>query len=386
MMQVLFVDDEPRVLDGLRVALRPQRNQWQMSFAPGGAEAIALLDGQRFDAVVCDLRMPKVDGARVLREVQQRQPWAARIVLSGFADMETTMRAVPFAHQYLGKPCNVAVLVDHLTRAGQLNSLLNSEAVRTVASRVTALPSLPANYRAMQAAIADSDADAASIARVLERDVAMCAKVLQLVNSAYFGLPRHISSIEDAVVLLGFDLVRNLALAAEVFRGGGEGLAMLEQHSLAVAGLARQLASNREEGDDACLAGMLHDLGKMVLEQAWPGQGAEDERMAVASGRPVCELEFARMGTTHAEVGGFLLGLWGLGSNIVEVVTHHHEPGRVGPRCPGALTAVAVADALVHEAESRAVPAALADFLASLQLPVTKLEDWRARARALRMA
>jgi HD-like signal output (HDOD) protein len=383
MLQVLFVDDEPRILDSLRAALRSRRRQWAMHFAPGGAEAIALLATQRLDVVVSDLRMPQVDGAEVLRAVQRQQPWAARFVLSGYADLRTTMCAVPFAHRYLSKPCDLPVLVDVIERAGRLRALVMSDAVRSVAGRVATLPSLPENYRLMQAAINDSDASVAGIARVLERDVAMCAKILQLVNSAFFGLPRQISGIEEAVVLLGLDLVRNLALAAEVFRGGGEELAALERHSLAVAGLARQLTPGRPEADDACLAGMLHDLGKLVLLTAWPKEGAEEARTSLATGRPVWQLEQARLGTTHAEVGAYLLGLWGLSPEIVEIVAHHHLPLRAGPARGAALTAVAVADALVHELEGRAVAREVENLIAELAVPPQRLEAWRATASRL---
>jgi putative nucleotidyltransferase with HDIG domain len=380
MIEVLFVDDEPRLLDGLRVALRGQRARWAMHFAPGGAEALELLASHHFDVVVSDLRMPRVDGAQVLREAQRQQPWAARIVLSGFAEMETTLRALPVAHQYLGKPCAVPTLVEVVERTARLQQLITTDAVRSVVGRVTSLPSLPRNYQAMQAAVADSHADAASLARVLERDVAMCAKILQLVNSAFFGLPRRVASIEEAVVFLGFDLVRNLALAGEVFRGGGRDLADLEQHSLEVAGLARQLVTDPQGAADACLAGMLHDLGKVVLATAWPELYAAD---AEAEGA-VHELELSRLQTTHAEVGAYLLGLWGLPTTIVEAVANHHAPDRVALRAPGPLTAVAVADALVHEASGWPIPGALLAHLGALQLGPEVLEQWRARAAAMR--
>lgn len=384
MISVLFVDDEPNVLDALRVALRPRRKAWRMLFAGSGQEAMKVLDAEHLDVVVSDLRMPGIDGAQVLKAAQERQPWAARVVLSGFADLETTLRAVPFAHQHLSKPCPVDVITDVVERGSQLVSLLNNEAVRAVAGRVTSLPSLPENFAAMQAAIASGDASAASIARVLERDVAMCAKVLQLVNSAYFGVPRPVHSIEEAVVLLGFNLVRNLALAGEVFRGGSAELRELELHSMAVAGLARQLAPNREVGDDACLAGMLHDLGKVVLSTAWPGQCAEDDQRSRETGRPVCEFEQERLGTTHAEVGAYLLGLWGVQPNVIEVVAHHHAPARVGKLAPPALIAVAVADALVHEVEGRAIPRELEAFLSREDSPPGRLAELRRTASRLR--
>jgi len=107
--RVLFVDDEPRILDGRRRMLRSMRHEWKMSFAETGQEALAILANQPFDVVVVDMRMPGMDGVQLLSEVRKRHQ-IIRIVLSGTADREAILRAVGLAHQYLSKPCDAETL------------------------------------------------------------------------------------------------------------------------------------------------------------------------------------------------------------------------------------------------------------------------------------
>ena len=103
--RILFVDDESMVLSGLQRSLRLMRSEWEMVFAPGGNEALAAMDLQPFDIIVTDMRMPGMDGAQLLEEVQRRSPQTLRMVLSGQSDRETILRSVNPAHQFISKPC-----------------------------------------------------------------------------------------------------------------------------------------------------------------------------------------------------------------------------------------------------------------------------------------
>ncbi|MEO7650489.1 MAG: response regulator, partial [Bryobacteraceae bacterium] len=105
MKQLLFVDDEPKVLEGLKRSLRPMREDWNMSFVTSGAEALQTLEQAPFDVIVSDMRMPVMDGAQLLNEVRQRFPQVVRIVLSGQSDKELIYQSIAATHQYLDKPC-----------------------------------------------------------------------------------------------------------------------------------------------------------------------------------------------------------------------------------------------------------------------------------------
>jgi DNA-binding NtrC family response regulator len=109
--RVLFVDDEPNMLSALRRLLSPQRNRWDMTFVGNGASALDVLERESFNVVVSDMRMPGMDGAALLREVQRLYPAVYRVVLSGYAEPEATSRVMQVAQQFLAKPCDPSDLI-----------------------------------------------------------------------------------------------------------------------------------------------------------------------------------------------------------------------------------------------------------------------------------
>ena len=143
--RILFVDDEPNVLSGLRRMLRSMRREWFMAFAHSGLEALAMLDDTPFDIVVTDMRMPGMDGAALLKQVMHRHPKTVRIVLSGQADREEILRAVGPIHQYLSKPCDAETIKATLTRACALDGLLPDDHLKELISKMETLPSLPSH-------------------------------------------------------------------------------------------------------------------------------------------------------------------------------------------------------------------------------------------------
>lgn len=355
---VLFVDDDPDILAGLKARLYPQRAQWQMAFASSGAEALELLRERHVDVIVTDMRMPEMDGAALLRQVQQTHPQVVRIVLSGQADQDTAIRAVPVAHQYLSKPCEPGQLEDVVNRACDLRELIGDDQVSTIVGRVESLPPFPRLYAELVTTLANQDATAADVARILGQDMAMCAKLLQMVNSAFFRLSRAITKVEQAVVYLGFGTIKQLVLTAEVFacpRPSSKLALLLEQmqeHALWVARLATAVTTDESHREDAFMAGLLHDIGKLVLAVELP-EVLEEVTAASATGEcSLIEAERAVYGATHAQIGGYLLGLWGLPLSVVEAVANHHEPSRVDAAQCDILATTHIANALVHAASA----------------------------------
>jgi putative nucleotidyltransferase with HDIG domain len=358
MKRILFVDDEAHVLDGLRDLLRRQRGEWEMVFALGGESALRELDAGPFDVVVSDMRMPGIDGAMLLRLVQERHPETVRIVLSGQTEVESALRVVPVAHQFLAKPCDRDELRSSIERACLSRELLADEAVRRAVSGAEALPSAPALHAALTEKLGDPDVAVEDVVALIETDIAMAAKLLQVVNSSFFGLGRRITSLREAVVYLGMAPLRALALAAGAFRafdstGEIEGFSVeaLEAHSVLVARLASQLLPDRREAEDAFAAGILHDIGKLVLAAYEPEQLAGMLAAARESARPLHAVERDHMGATHAEIGAYLLTVWGLPYRIVEAVAHHHAPSRLAGATFDAAAAVYIANLLVAEQE-----------------------------------
>ena len=356
--KILFVDDERKVLDGLRRSLRSMRKEWRMYFCESASDALELLDKESVDVVVSDMRMPGMDGADFLAQVKQSHPDVIRIALSGYSDQDMAMRAVRSAHQYLAKPCDAEKLKTTISRVRELRRLLGQKKLREIVSEMSALPSLPSLYQEIIEELESEDASIKKIGEIVSKDVAMTAKILQLVNSAFFGLSRHVSSPTQAVLLLGLDTIKSLVLSLKIFEQF-EGKQITEQflsslweHSLTTAVYAKTIAAMEEAPtmvcEDAFMAGVLHDVGKLILMQNFPDKSEEILRLSEKKKQPVWLSEKEILGTTHGELGAYLLGVWGLPEPIVEAVAYHHFPSECPEREFGALTAVHAADFLYY--------------------------------------
>ena len=387
MKTILFVDDESDVLTGLRRVLRPMRKKWNMLFAVSGAKAIEIMEKEQVDIIVSDMRMPHMDGAELLSRVKERMPETVRIILSGHSDPEMILRSVEAAHQFLAKPCDAEDLVDKLEKACSLSDLLLNTRLKSLISGLKSLPSLPNLYMEIVALLKSDDPSINKIGEVMEQDIGMTAKILQLINSAFFGLPRHVSDVKQAVSLLGVETIKSLVLAMNVFSQFDSKvmkrfhLKELWGHSVEVAVLARVVAleagADKSTGDDAFMAGIMHDLGKLVLAVNQPDKYRRFVEQAGPDGCGSLELERDVFGAVHPEVGAYLLGLWGIPDAIIQAVAFHHMPKKSGDRRITPMLAVHVADYLAHEGEThRQIPASPELMVDVLQIPED--EDYEA--------
>jgi HD-like signal output (HDOD) protein len=334
--RILFVDDEPMVLTGLQRSLRPMRSEWEMVFAAGGEEALAAMDRQAFDVIVTDMRMPGMDGAQLLEEVQKRSPQTLRMVLSGQSDRETILRSVNPAHQFISKPCEGEELKSRLIRAFALKDLLQNPDLRELVAKLDHLPSLPRVYLQLNEELRRPDPSLQRIDELIGADMAMTAKVLKLVNSAFFYVPCEISRASHAVKLLGLDTLRTLVLTAHVFEQfqspllTTDDVQQISEHSLAVSNSARKIAifehADQHLQDESFTAGLLHDAGKLILASTLGEQYGKVLEHREKADVGLCAAERELLGCSHAQVAAYLFGLWGLPSTIVEAVAWHHDP------------------------------------------------------------
>jgi len=295
-----------------------------------------------------------MDGAELLERVRQKQPQTVRIVLSGYSDRETVLRSVGTAHQYLAKPCDSELLRKVIARACGLRQFLAQERLTALAAQMSTLPSLPDLYHKVLVELQSPNGSIHTVGELVAQDVGMTAKVLQLVNSAYFGLQQPIADPVQATIFLGLDTVRALVLAVGVFAELEQcqlaemNLVQLWQHSMRVCAFARHIAlhwgSDARFVSESMMAGMLHDVGKLVLAVNFPLEYKKVVTRAKEEGLSMQRAEEEHFGAGHAEVGAYLLGLWGLPDPVVEALAYHHTPSR----CEGAqlspLTAVHIAD------------------------------------------
>jgi HD-like signal output (HDOD) protein len=373
--RILFADDEYAVLDGLQAVLRPQRREWDMVFALGGQAALERLKAEAFDVVVTDMRMPVVDGAELLRQTKELQPRAVRIVLSGETDAEAAMKTVFTAHQFLAKPCECERLRSVVQRACQLNELVSSEELRALAGDVSMLPAPPRTYLAITNALSRPTCNLAEVASIVERDPAVCAKVLQVANSAFFGLPRSVSNVTQATNYLGTLTLRNLALAMEsasAARRAGSAISAaqllaFQTNSLLVGLLGRHwYAGDRRRADEAFVAGMLRGMGHLLLA----AQGRQEESMGC-----------------HAALSAYLLGLWGIPHSVLEPVAFHEQPERVDHDALEVVDVVHLADRVAAELQPSPFQRSPGDLdserLARLGVGPERIDQLRQDARVM---
>ncbi len=356
MKRLLFVDDQPQVLRATRRMLMSVSDEWELEFASNGIEALSKLAEQTFDVVISDMKMPGMNGAQLLNEIGWQHPSVIRIVLSGYAEHDLVFKTIGHAHQYLSKPISSEVLIETLQRARKLREVLNHEGLRAIVTSMNSLPSLPQAYDALMDALYAPDASLDKVGKAIANDIGMTVKIMQIVNSAFFGLPTHISNPVQATNLLGIEIIRALVVSVHVFStfDGFDkqsfSLSQFNQHSLLVGSMAKTIAesSNLDQAavDDAFIAGLMHDIGKLVVAANLPDTYTENTLYAAENGVTLAHGEHDLIDTTHAEIGAYLLGLWGFRDNIVEAVAYHHRPHACIATRMSPLTAVHVADAL----------------------------------------
>lgn len=330
MTKILFVDDQENVLSALKRMLHGRRDKWDMEFASGGEEAIQKMEQKPFDVVVTDMRMPGIDGAELLSRARDRWPAVVRIVLSGQSEPERILRSMGATHIYLTKPCDAMRLTSVVSQSSVLRNRLPDAAIKRIVSQMGAVPCQASVYEQFVQELAQPFPCIDRLGTLIATDIGMTAKILQLVSSSFFGQPQRVNSPEQAASMLGVSLLRELVLSGDIFQPvdlsaiEGFSLEELNQHSREVADCARMIAdietSDQRTIDDAWLAGMLHDIGKIVLAYAMPGSYQEAVRLTQAEGKSLWEAEREIFGTSHAEVGSYLLSLWGLPMPICEAV------------------------------------------------------------------
>jgi HD-like signal output (HDOD) protein len=353
--RILFVDDEPMVLKGLQRTLRKMRDEWEMTFASSSKEALDILGAEPYDVIVSDLRMPEMDGTQLLAEVKSKHPEVVRIILSGQVEQEATFKSVQLAHQSLSKPCDADILKHTLNKLFGLRNVLEDESIKRIVSQTETLPSLPAVYTEIISELQSPDPSVKKVGDIISNDLAMAAKILQVVNSAFFGLVRKISNPKEAVMLLGTETIKALVLSVKIFSEFNQNkfawfsFGDLFNHSMSVSMFAQSITKEEHLDQNlvnhSLMAGMFHDLGKLILVTNFQEPYQKLLTEARQTGQNLWDLENDLFGTSHAEIGAYLMGLWGLEYPVIEAIAYHHCPGKSLSNSTGLLTAVHFGDA-----------------------------------------
>jgi putative nucleotidyltransferase with HDIG domain len=354
--QVLLVDDEERVIEGLSRNLRG--SEFAVTMANSGAQGLEILATKPIDIVISDLRMPGMDGNDFLAEVCRLYPRIIRFILSGHAEKKLILQTMGVTHQLLAKPCEQGALKTAIRRSLNLRQLLESEKIRTVVSKIKTLPSLPGLFLKLQQLTNDPETSMDEITDVIRQDIPMSAKILQVANSAFFNSGDEVTDLFDAIRNMGIETIKSLVLVAKIFSQYEESacpchsVEALWGHSSEVASLARKIAQQinpQKAFSEICYtAGLLHDVGKLVFAQGDTDAYCKCLDEAQKSHRLVCEIEHELFGVAHPEVGAYLLGLWGLPTSLVEAVSFHHYPMQASQTEISPLLVVHLAEYLAH--------------------------------------
>jgi len=387
---ILFVDDDPLQLGLYTLMLEDEAGDWEVDQAVGSREALGKLDSNRFDVVVSDLRMAGMDGVELMTEICRRHPQMSRIVISGIDDQEEIARCLETTHQFLAKPVRGSELLATLACIRRLDAYLQDDKLKALVGKLNALPSFPSTYLKVMKEINSDEPSVEIIAEIVARDPALTAKVLQVANSAAFGLAQKVSSPFEAVQFLGLAAIRSIALSAHVFSNfervpiPGFSVRHLWDDALRCAGIVRAIMrmERADEGptEDACTAAMLRNAGKLMLARTFPQLYRQAVELADRRHLTLPEAEQEIFDATSASVAAYLFGLWGLSAPMVDAVAFHLQPGKSDAAAFGPLAAVHVANVFAGKFSADKPPGKPVeldiDFLARLGLQ-QRLTAWR---------
>lgn len=328
--KILFVDDEPRILQGVRRILHRKRNQWQLFFATSVKDAIALLIEHQITIAVVDMRMPPTGGDELLSHIAKHYPSCVRIVLYGQSNRDTVLKVVSSAHQFLAKPCESEQLISTLTRATELSLLISQPELKTMLAGIGDLPSMPDTYQRLKQLTQQQDYSLQQVAVLISQDPTISLKILKLVNSAFFGLPRTLVKVEEAVQILGTDKIASLVFMTELFSCfTPDTIKLLKLQQVFDRSLQRMSYSkaickiqnlDRQTSNlvEACC--LLSDIGQIALATSMPERYLEIITLSESQQITLAEAEKRQLGTTHMHMTAYLLGVWGLPLAMTELL------------------------------------------------------------------
>ena len=355
---VLFVDEEPHMQNALKRSFRHMRTAWDLRFATSPDEAMQALARRPADVLVCAMQFSGRSGLDLLKDVRDHYPRCVRIILSGTVSREVLLRSADIAHQYLTKPFEAEDLEGAIRGAFFVKKLIENSSLQKLISRIGSLPCLPSIYSELTAEMNSEDASVHKIGNLIAKDPALTAKLLKLANSSLFGRPQRIADPVKAAGMLGLDMVRAIVLTASILEDFKDlksrhfSVEHLWEHAVVTASLCKAITQGQNfdnaSPDVAFSAGLLHDIGKLLIAAHLPDSLAAIVQYMDRHQATITTAESHVLGTNHAAIGAYLLGLWGLPAPIVAVVAFHHAPDEQSGDDLLSLAIVHVADAFAN--------------------------------------
>ncbi len=335
-LHVVFVDDDEFITSSLKRGLRSLKDIWEINFFNDSLNAFEFIQENPCDVVVTDMLMPNLDGSKLLAKVYECKPQTIRMILSGQADKELLYRASLFSHAFMAKPFSSETVIKAIEKATRLRqSFMNSALINSLTQQ-QALPSPPMLYHRLLALLNDDKSTIDSITHLVEQDVSVSSKLLQIINSAYFGLSREIISVSEAIRLLGVDTIRSLFFTITLFKqykGAGGETSLIDniyQYSLSISHLSTLIAQRHRldlEAANVCkTAGLLSQIGLLVLADRFPKELDQLKKMVQNEKIDIYNAEELLLHRSHCVIGAYLMSIWGLPDEIVEAILYSYSP------------------------------------------------------------
>lgn len=353
---ILLADADPLTREAFSQAMG---EEWQIKSTATGTAALIEMEKHPADVIVASSELSELDGGELLNRIQGLYPKAIRFIAAQESDRERVIKQVLGAHQFLSKPFDTATLKNIIEGACALENWVPRNSIRDLVRRIRTLPTMPTLYQEVLTVLRSPDATTEQVGAIIAKDMAMTTKLLQVLNSAWFGASRKISDPSEAVGILGFETVSSMVMTIKLLSQYDKvkpvyfSIDRLWKHSTEVARVAKQLTLLHTEdhamAEAAFTGGLLHDLGKVVLASNFDEQYRGAQSLAAKQKLPPTEVEKEIFGANHGEIGAYLLGLWGMPLDVLEIAALHHQPSQGSKRGFTPLTAVHVANALIYE-------------------------------------
>ena len=350
---IYVVDDQPAVLEAVLFVLKNIDPTWRVEGFTSAAAALAEVKARPPDLVLSDHHMPEMRGSQLLEEVRAAAPNAVRIIMSGYVDIHA-LSAVIAAHQYISKPFDLLQIKDLIQRTFAARARMENQGLQEMVTALRSLPSLPHIYYALLKELTNPGHSIDAVAQLVAQDAGLSGKLLQVANSPLFGPGSLVSSPFDAALCLGTEMIKAVVLSQEPFRHYAQiqcpeiDLPRLWNHSWEVAHLVQRICLEQQlpqaKADEAFLAGLLHEVGKLILVDNFPEQFQTACQAARQACAPLTPFLVRTFHAAPAQLAAYLLELWGLPSAVIQAVSCQEHPENDPSRQFSLTTALYIAN------------------------------------------
>lgn len=362
--RLLFVGGEDSWLGQTERDLACLQSNWKCERAADCGQAVEKWASGSFDTLILDGRV--ADGAKLFKTLEKELAQSICLVRCQTLDRAASAQWKGSGASLVPEDSDAATLLSNIKRSACLQDWMGNDAIKKLVTQIRKLPAQPKLHTDVTNELKSENGSMDVVGKLIAQEPVMSAKILQVVNSAFFGLTRELSDPTECVMVLGAERIKALILLAGVFsqyaaaKCPGFAPEPVWGHSIQVGAFARAIAlaetKNARTAEAAFTAGLLHDIGKLVLAGNLPEMYDTVQKLKVSKQITSREAELEILGTSHAELGACLLATWGLPLPILEAIAWHHEPARSDEKGFSLLAAVHAANVFAQESQAGNAP------------------------------